>query len=345
MATSDAGMATSDAGKTTRPKKERAWTETELKYLALVLADEKTQYAVKLETLALKKSANNEVFEEIARDLERYLSSEEVKEENEREKSKSKGKRKDSALDITPARLRVKYKFLRTQWRKLTDRVKKGSGKAPIEEPQWFTILNPIFSDTMGDMNVASSPSDVLSHCSTSDEETDTPNTSNQDPDEDEASGDSLDGTVGGESSSSSGGTKRKKKLPQLQAKPCIKKKVRSQTQAIQEMAKSFSVLGESQQTRSELMVEAEKERQAEFLKFKREQAELNRQHEVKMMEVIMKFRNPPAPVHYQHGSPQATTHSYYNSGTGFNQLTSDPSQMASHTGHLTNLDYQYYQD
>jgi len=308
--------------------------------LALVLADEKTQYAVILETLALKKSANNEVFEEIARDLERYLSSEEFNQENEREKSKSKGKRKDSPLDITPARLRVKYKFLRTQWRKLTDRVKKGSGKAPIEEPEWFTILNPIFSDTMGDMDVASSPSDVLSHCSTSDEETDTPNTGNQD--EAEASGDSLD-EMGGESSSSSSGTKRKKKLPQLQAKPCIKKKVRSQTQAIQEMAKSFSALGESQQRRSELMVEAEKERQAEFLKFQREQAEL------KMMEVIMKFTNPPAPVHYQHGSPQVaqqpTTHSYYNSVTGFNQLTSDPAQMPSHTGHLTNLDYQYYQD
>ena len=58
---------------------------------------------------------------------------------------------------------------------------------------------------------MASSPSDVLSHCSTSDEETDTPNTNNQDPDEDEGGGDSLDGTVCGESSSSSGGTKRKK--------------------------------------------------------------------------------------------------------------------------------------
>ena len=333
-------MATSEVGKSTRRKKECVWTETELKYLALVLADEKTQYAVILETLALKKSANNEVFKEIARVLERYLSSEEFNQENEREKSKSKGKRKDSPFDITPARLRVKYKFLRTQWQKLTDHVKKGSGKAPIEEPKWFTILNPIFSDTMGDMDVASSPSDVLSHCSTSDEETDTPNTGSQD--EAEASGDSVD-EMGGESSSSSSGTKRKKKLPQLQAKPCIKKKVRSQTQAIQEMAKSFSALGESQQRRSELMVEAEKERQAEFLKFQREQAEL------KMMEVIMKFTNPPAPVHYQHGSPQVaqqpTTHSYYNSVTGFNQLTSDPSQMASHIGHLTNLDYQYNQD
>ncbi len=45
-------------------------------------------------------------------------------------------------------------------------------------------------------------------------------------------------------------------------------------------MAKSFSALGDSQQKRSELMVEEEKERQAGFLKFQREQAELNRQHD-----------------------------------------------------------------
>ena len=43
-----------------KPKKERVWTE--LKFLALVLADEKTEFAIRLETLALKKSANNEVF-------------------------------------------------------------------------------------------------------------------------------------------------------------------------------------------------------------------------------------------------------------------------------------------
>ena len=48
------------------PRKERGWTETELKYLALVLADEKNQFAVR-ETLALKKSANNDVFEDISK--------------------------------------------------------------------------------------------------------------------------------------------------------------------------------------------------------------------------------------------------------------------------------------
>ena len=185
-------------------------------------------------------------------------------------------------MDISPARLRIKYKFLRKQWRKFTDRVKIGSGKGPKEEPEWFTILNPIFSDTMGDMHAASSPSDVLSltASSSSDEEADnnrpnTPNTRNN-QDRAEESCDSGD-EISSETSSSSCGTKRKQKKPQLQVKLCLKKRAKSQTQAIQEMAKTFSALGEQQEKRSETMVEAEKERQAEFFKFQRERAELNR--------------------------------------------------------------------
>ena len=61
-----------------KPKnsKERVWTETELKYLALnSLADEKTQFAVRLDTLASKKSPNNEVFEDISKAFESCLSS------------------------------------------------------------------------------------------------------------------------------------------------------------------------------------------------------------------------------------------------------------------------------
>ena len=48
-----------------KSKKECVWTNTEMKYLALVLAEEKKQYAVRLETLALKKSSNKQVFKEI----------------------------------------------------------------------------------------------------------------------------------------------------------------------------------------------------------------------------------------------------------------------------------------
>ena len=70
-----------------KPKKERVWTETELKFVALVLADEETEFAVRLETLALKKSANNEVFQEISKKFNELMLSNEFKEENEREKS------------------------------------------------------------------------------------------------------------------------------------------------------------------------------------------------------------------------------------------------------------------
>lgn len=50
--------------------------------------------------------------------------------------------------------------------------------------------------------------------------------------------------------------------------------------------------MGELQQKRSELYAKAEKERQAEFLDFQREQAEINRQHEIKMVEIIMRYTN-----------------------------------------------------
>ena len=55
---------------TPKNSKERVWTETELKYLALILTDQKTQFAVRLDTLALKKSSNNKVFEDISKAFE-----------------------------------------------------------------------------------------------------------------------------------------------------------------------------------------------------------------------------------------------------------------------------------
>lgn len=67
------------------------------------------------------------------------------------------------------------------------DRIKKGSGKSPIQEPDWYKIINPIFSDTRGNFEIASKASDVLSgedSCTESDEEqTDTSRSSHQEED------------------------------------------------------------------------------------------------------------------------------------------------------------------
>ena len=139
---------------TRKQRKCRPWTETELKYFAIVLADEKNEFGYKLDTLALKKTANKGVFEEIKMALEELMSSEEFKEENEREHGGSKSKKGLTSLKIDVEK--NKFKWLKDQWRRCTDRIKTGSGKSPIQEPEWYRIINPFFSDTHGNMEVAS---------------------------------------------------------------------------------------------------------------------------------------------------------------------------------------------
>ena len=89
--------------------KSRNWTETELKYFSLILVDEKYEYARQLDTLALKKSANMRVFEEIKQRFEDYMSEEFIR-DNNCEKRGLKSKNKDIPLNISPEKLRVKFK-------------------------------------------------------------------------------------------------------------------------------------------------------------------------------------------------------------------------------------------
>ena len=246
----------------------------------------------------MKKTANKPVFEDIKEAFEECLSSQEFKEENEREHRGSKSKKDLPPLRVDVERLRVKFKWMKDQWRKYTDRIKKGSGKSPIQEPEWFKIINPIFSDTHGNLEIASKASDVLSdadsYAGSDEEQTDRSHSSYQEEDGE------ADFTSTSESGSE--GVKRKVLKNALDVKPLDRKKrVRSQSQAINEIAKSFHALGESQQKRSERMMEADKERHAEFLAFQKEQAESNRQHELKMLEIIMKYSNTPSQGVQQH--------------------------------------------
>ena len=51
---------------------------------------------------------------------------------------------------------------MKEQWRKVTDRAKSGSGKSAIDEPEWFTIIDPIFSETHTELKVATKAADIL---------------------------------------------------------------------------------------------------------------------------------------------------------------------------------------
>ena len=80
--------------------RNRPWTETVLKYFAVVLADEKHEFSYKLYTLALKKTANKTVFEDIKKAFEDRMSSEVFKQENKRENRGSKSKKDLPPLEV-----------------------------------------------------------------------------------------------------------------------------------------------------------------------------------------------------------------------------------------------------
>ena len=126
------------AKKSMKESRGRKWSEDELKEFASVLADDRTEFALTLETLALKKSANVHIFEAIKKELDARLQAKTTT-------SSKKGKAKD--IDTSVVKLRAKYKWLKEQWRKYTDRAKSGSGKSAIHEPECFNIMNPILSN------------------------------------------------------------------------------------------------------------------------------------------------------------------------------------------------------
>ena len=61
------------AKKSMKESHGRKWSEDELKEFASVLADDRTEFALTLETLALKKSANVHIFETINKELDACL--------------------------------------------------------------------------------------------------------------------------------------------------------------------------------------------------------------------------------------------------------------------------------
>ena len=54
-------------------------------------------------------------------------------------------KGKQRPINTSIPMLRVKYKWMTDQWRKITDIIRVGSGKSPVNEPAWFKILAAIF--------------------------------------------------------------------------------------------------------------------------------------------------------------------------------------------------------
>ena len=68
---------------------------------------------------------------------------------------------KCTKLDTGIDKLRVKYKALKQDWSRITDRIKNGSGIPPGKEPRWFKHLNPVFCETNETIILSSSAADT----------------------------------------------------------------------------------------------------------------------------------------------------------------------------------------
>ena len=71
------------------------------------------------------------------------------------------------------------------------------------------------------------------------------------------------------------------------------KHKVTSQKEAICKLTSSLDNLLKSQEKHMEMWAEAERKREEVFFKYQEKQAKLNRQHELRLMEIMVRSQNP----------------------------------------------------
>ena len=122
--------------KNTRSKK---WQDNE------VFVDTENSFANALEMLALKWSKNTEVFEHIKKSFEEILKSKRI-----------------NNVETDVVKLRKKDALLKSTWRTSHDRIESGSGKAAMQYPAWYHVINPVGSGTHAEVELSESSSEML---------------------------------------------------------------------------------------------------------------------------------------------------------------------------------------
>ena len=141
-------------------QRDRNWTDMETEAFATLLADSDFNYASTLETKALKKQANKEVFQSIMENFKVLLADPGFVEENKAFFPEETV----TDLEVTIQKLRTKYNNLKKQWRSIVDRAKVGSGLHVEREPKWFQVLHPVLTDANSNSSledISSGPADT----------------------------------------------------------------------------------------------------------------------------------------------------------------------------------------
>ena len=302
----------------------------------MVLADEENSFATSLENLALKKSSNNEVFSCIKKLFDKEIRKPEFKQVNE-----ETFKRKDGSipnypqLDTSVEKLRKRYANLKTEWRRISERAKTGSGLSPEKEPKWFFIINEIFAETNAELQLASGAKYVSF-------------SNDIELYEDDRSTSESESTNDDEELETMENTQTKAKVKKVVAAPHKKRKaVRSQQQALSHLAASVEQMANSQMKKHRLSMEADLKRDAMFLEFKKEETEKDREHELRIAQIYgnamasnhqsQQFQSPPRipATSTRHNMPSFTTEAHspplYEQQSYYSQLMTQDSPNYPH--------------
>ena len=250
-------------------KKQRNWTKDEVDCFARVLVE--YSFVQQLEQRALKKKANLEVFEKVVPLLRAELQKEDFREINEMNNFTRKGAVIEyPELICEAACLQVKYKDLKYRWRNITTSARRGSGEEGATDATWYQLLNPIFSETNGDLSeIVNGAEDLEVYEQIGGER-----------EEREVMADELPAD-------------KKQKLTLTVAKPTNPPpRVRTQSQGLALLGKSLTEFGSQQSKIISTATEKANERHEEYLKFMAEQRELDRKHELQMFKMLLEHTN-----------------------------------------------------
>lgn len=145
-------------GQNRNSKIVRKWSEEQTELFAAVLArkqyknGEETSWSEELEGLAVKKSSNEYIFKDIQITLEAEL-----------EKSQQSHREPGDEVTFTIPQLRAKYKWLKREWKAIQNKIRCGLLGEDTKYPKWFKRLHHIFSVHVDSDRDEDRPSMVLS--------------------------------------------------------------------------------------------------------------------------------------------------------------------------------------
>lgn len=257
-------------------KKSRNWTESETILLCEILADPTNNYLATLEAKALKKAPTKEVYSAILEDFIQILMSSEFVERNEKHFS---DKKPFSDINLDTKRLQIKYNNIKSSWKIISNRQKHGSGLSPEKLPRWYEIINQSLADkNEGLDDIASCPADTYFNENDSEsddidfllyEQYEERNTAQPDVEPDNDAMDTIVNTIG-----------------KTVWRPKEERgRVRSQTQALTQLAASINKLADINTER----LKSEVDDRAALLRFRKEEAEATRRHEIEIAQLYMR--------------------------------------------------------